>query len=93
MHKNRIIIILGIFIILIEGWSGFTPDTKRHLVEIFAAIIVILAFLIEKKGVFFLDWHKKSPVTPVASTYVEHNGAVAAPAPIPPVTTNPSPEV
>ena len=76
MHKNRVIIILGIFIILIEGWSGFTPDTKRYIIEIFAALIVVLAFLIEKKGVFSLDWHKKSPVTPVASTYVEHNGAV-----------------
>ena len=77
MHKNRIIIILGIFIILFAGWFNFPPDTKKYLIEIFAAIIVILAFLIEKKGVFSLDWRKKNPVTPVASTYVEHNGTTS----------------
>lgn len=77
MNKNRLIIILGIFTILIAG-SGFPPITRQYLIQIFAAFTVILAFLIEKKGVFSLDWHKRNPVTSVAKTYVEHNGSNAS---------------
>ncbi len=64
---------------MIEGWSGFPPDTKKYLIETFAALVVVLAFLIEKKGVFSLEWRKRNPTTPVASTYVEHNGTSGAP--------------
>ena len=76
MHKNRVIIVLGILIILLSD-SGFPPSTKSYLIQASAVLVVILAFLIEKKGVFTLNWHKKEPVTPVASTYVEHNGSAA----------------
>ena len=62
---------------MIEGWSGFPPYTKKYLIETFAALVVVLAFLIEKKGVFSLEWRKRSPVTTVASTFVEHNGTSA----------------
>jgi hypothetical protein len=74
MHKNRIIIILGIFILLLASYLNFTPSTKRFLIELSAAAIVVLAFLIERKGFFSLQWRKKSTTTPIARTYVEHNG-------------------
>ncbi len=73
MQKNRIIIILGLFIVILPE-LGFTPSTKKFLIQAFAALIVILAFMVEHKGVFSMQWRKKNPVTPVANTYVEHNG-------------------
>jgi hypothetical protein len=77
MHKNRIIIVLGLLIFfLAEGLLGFEPTTKRYLIEALSLIIVVLAFLIERKGVFFLHWYKKDPVTPVASTYIESSEVV-----------------
>lgn len=73
MHKNRIIIIIGIIIFFIPQ-SGFTPTTKVFLIEVLAALVVILALFIERKGFFSLQWKKKNTTTPVARTYVEHNG-------------------
>ncbi len=73
MHKNRIIIILAILIFFIPQ-SGFTPSTKVFLTELLSAGIVILAILVERKGFFSILWHKKSTVTPVAHTYMDHNG-------------------
>jgi hypothetical protein len=73
MHKNRVIIILGILIFFIPQ-SGFTPSTKTFLIEFLSAAVVILAFFIERKGFFSLQWRKKNTTTPVARTYVEHNG-------------------
>lgn len=73
MHKNRIIIVLGILIFFISQF-GFTPSTKAFLIEFLAAVIVLLAFFIERKGFFSLQWRKKNTTTPVAHTYVEHNG-------------------
>lgn len=78
MHKNRIIIVLGILIFFIPQ-SGFTPQTKAFLIEFLAAVVVILAFFIERKGFFSLEWRKKNTTTPVARTYVEHNGSATAP--------------
>jgi uncharacterized membrane protein len=83
MPKNRIIIILAILIFLVPRWSGFTPSTKVFLIELLAVVIIVLAFLIEKKDFFSLLWHKKNTTTPVAHTYVEHHGAVSAPATTP----------
>jgi len=76
MHKNRIIIVLGILVIFIPQ-SGFTQFTKISLTEILSAAIVILALMIERKGFFSLQWRKKNTTTPVAKTYIEHNGAVS----------------
>ena len=73
MKKNRIIIILGILAFFVPQ-SEFTPNTKNFLIELMAAAIVILAILIERKDLFSIIWHKKSTVTPVAHTYVDHNG-------------------
>lgn len=73
MHKNRVIIVLGILIFFIPQ-SGFTPSTKVLLTELLAAAVVILALFIERKGFFSLQWRKKNTVTPVARTYVEHKG-------------------
>jgi hypothetical protein len=73
MHKNRLIIVLGILIFFIPQ-SGFTPTTKVFLIELLSAIIVVLAIMIERKGFFSILWHKKSTTTPVAHTYVDHNG-------------------
>lgn len=73
MHKNRVIIVLGILIFFIPQ-SGFTPTTKVFLIELLSALVVILAFLIERKGFFSLQWRKKNTVTPIARTYVEHDG-------------------
>lgn len=78
MHKNRIIIFLGILIFFIPQ-SGFTPTTKFYLIEILSAIIVFIAFFIERKGFFSVQWRKKNTVTPVAKTYVEHNGSASVP--------------
>ena len=77
MHKNRIIIALGILIILMQE-SGFEHSTKTFSILVFAALIVVLAFMIERKGFFSLQWRKKSTVTPVAKTYIEHNGTTVA---------------
>jgi hypothetical protein len=77
MHKNRVIIVLGILIFFIPQ-SGFTPSTKVLLTELLAAAVVILALFIERKGFFSLQWRKKNTVTPVARTYVEHNGNATA---------------
>lgn len=75
MHKNRIIIILGIFIFfLASGYLGFTPNTKRFLIEISSAAIVFIALFIERKGFFSLQWRKKNTTTSVAHTYIERNG-------------------
>jgi len=82
MHKNRIIIILGILILFMPE-LGFTPSTKKFLIQLFAAIVVILAFLIERKGFFAILWHKKNTITPVARTFVEHNGSTPTANPIP----------
>jgi len=76
MHKNRVIIFLAIIIFFIPQ-SGFTPTTKYFLTEFISAAVVILAFMIERKGFFSLQWRKKNTTTPVAHTYVEHNGNVA----------------
>ena len=62
--------------------SGFTPQTKSFLIEFLAAAVVILAILIERKGFFSMEWRKKNTTTPVAHTYVEHNGAVSVSAPV-----------
>ena len=79
MHKNRIIIILGIFLFFIPQ-LGFTPGTKNFLIEFLSALVVFLAIFIERKGFFSLQWRKKNTTTPVAKTYIEHNGApVSAP--------------
>ncbi len=82
MHKNRIIILLGILILLLPE-LGFTPSTKKFLIQFFAAVVIVLAFLIERKGVFSIWWQKKDNITPVARTYVEHNGASSTAAPVP----------
>jgi hypothetical protein len=74
MHKNRVIIILAILIFFIPQ-SGFTPSTKVFLIELLSGIVVILAFLIERKGFFSLQWRRKNTTTSVARTYVEHNGS------------------
>jgi len=88
MHKNRIIIILGILIFFIPQ-SGFTPSTKVFLIELLAAAVVVLAFLIERKGFFSLQWRKKNTTTAVAHTYVEHNGNAVTP--VAPVVSEASP--
>jgi lysophospholipid acyltransferase (LPLAT)-like uncharacterized protein len=77
MHKNRIIIVLAILIFFIAQ-SGFTPSTRAFLIEFLSAVIVFLAFFIERKGFFSILWHKKHTTTPVARTYVEHNGAASS---------------
>lgn len=58
-------------------YLNFTPSTRKFLIELSAVVIVVLAFMIERKGVFSILWHKKNTVTPVARTYVEHNGAAS----------------
>jgi hypothetical protein len=84
MHKNRIIIVLGILIFFIPQ-SGFPPSTKVFLIEFLVAIVVILALLIERKDFFAVLWHKKTTTTPVAHTYVEHNGSTSTPPVVPKV--------
>ena len=78
MHKNRIIIILGIIIFFMPQ-SGFTPSTKTFFIELLSAAVVVLAILIERKGFFSLQWRKKNTITPIAHTYVEHNGNATTP--------------
>jgi hypothetical protein len=74
MHKNRIILILGIFLILIPE-SGFEPGFKKLATQVIGFIIIVLAFLIERHINISLHWRRKNTVTPTATTYVEHNGA------------------
>lgn len=90
MHKNRVIIVLGILVFFIPQ-SGFTPSTKVFLIEILSAALVILAFMIERKGFFSLQWRKKNTTTPTARTYVEHNGST--PVVTPPIASTVSPVV
>ncbi len=75
MHKNRIILILGIFLILIPE-SGFEPGLKKFLIQVIGFVVIILAFLIERHITISLHWRRKNTVTPTATTYVEHNGAM-----------------
>ncbi|HAO64992.1 TPA: hypothetical protein DCQ44_03365 [Candidatus Taylorbacteria bacterium] len=56
---------------------GFTPSTKVFLIKLLAAVVVILAFIVERKGILPMWLQKKNTVTPVAQTYVEHNGVAA----------------
>ena len=86
MHKNRIIIFLAILIFFIPQ-LGFTPPTKAFLTELLAAIVVVLAIFIERKGFFSLQWRKKNTTTPVARTYVEHNGTTPISTSIPTANT------
>jgi hypothetical protein len=74
MHKNRIIIALGILILLLTYYFNFTPSTKKFLIGLSAVAIVVLAFMIERKGFFSLQWRNKNTTTSVARTYVEHDG-------------------
>ncbi len=75
MHKNRIILILGLFLILIPE-SGFEPGVKKFLIQAIGFVVIVLAFLIERHITISLHWRRKNSVTPTATTYVEHNGAM-----------------
>ena len=88
MHKNRIIIILGILILLLPE-LGFTLPNTFLLIQFFAAIVIILAFMIERKGIFSILWSKKNTTTPVAKTYIEHNGVTPVNPPVSPGATTP----
>ncbi len=61
---------MGIVIFFISQ-SGFTPGTKKMVIQVSAAAVVLLAIMIERKGFFSLEWRKKNTVTPTAKTYVE----------------------
>lgn len=74
MHKNRIIIALGVLILFLNYYFNFTPSTRRFLIGLCATAVVVLAFLIERKGFFSLQWRRKNTITSVAHTYIEHNG-------------------
>ena len=72
MYKNRSILLLAIFILVVP-YSGF--PFKSYLIAAAAALIAVISFIIERHITIPLHWYRRSHVTPVATTYIEHNGA------------------
>lgn len=75
MHKNKFILALGL-IIAVLPYSGFSWETKKILIAIAGILVAIFAVLVERHIKISFHWPRKKTMSPTATTYVEHNGAV-----------------